>query len=200
MIIGDFCLQRNRRGNSSQITPIARNLGCGGVPVACQSARAPRNPAALSALPKSDGRRLPAPGNIANLQIQRTSTAQIGLRRGGGHAAAPRTGHRPLRQDNVAFAMRIGHNSAFSRPSYERSRMEMTGSQTLPVKRQVAWDALNDPEILKASITGCDELTRTSDTEFATVVTAAGWPGQGQVQGQIDARRRGCARVLHDPL
>ena len=63
--------------------------------------------------------------------------------------------------------------------------MEMTGSQTLPVNRQIAWDALNDPEILKASITGCDELTRTSDAEFATQVTAAVGPVKAKFKAKL---------------
>ena len=63
--------------------------------------------------------------------------------------------------------------------------MEMTGSQTLPVTRQIAWDALNDPEILKASITGCDELTRSSDTEFATQVTAAVGPVKARFKAKL---------------
>jgi carbon monoxide dehydrogenase subunit G len=63
--------------------------------------------------------------------------------------------------------------------------MEMTGSQTLPVSRQIAWDALNDPEILKASITGCDELTRTSDAEFATQVTAAVGPVKAKFKAKL---------------
>ena len=63
--------------------------------------------------------------------------------------------------------------------------MEMTGSQTLPVVRQIAWDALNDPEILKASITGCDELTRTSETEFSTQVTAAVGPVKAKFKAKL---------------
>ena len=63
--------------------------------------------------------------------------------------------------------------------------MELTGTQILPVSQQVAWDALNDPEILKASITGCDELTRTSDTEFATAVTAAVGPVKAKFKAKL---------------
>lgn len=63
--------------------------------------------------------------------------------------------------------------------------MELTGTQTLSVSQQVAWDALNDPEILKASITGCDELTRTSDTEFATAVTAAVGPVKAKFKAKL---------------
>ena len=63
--------------------------------------------------------------------------------------------------------------------------MELTGTQILPVSQQTAWDALNDPEILKASITGCDELTRTSDTEFATAVTAAVGPVKAKFKAKL---------------
>ena len=63
--------------------------------------------------------------------------------------------------------------------------MELTGTQTLSVSQQIAWDALNDPEILKASITGCDELTRTSDTEFATAVTAAVGPVKAKFKAKL---------------
>ena len=63
--------------------------------------------------------------------------------------------------------------------------MELTGTQTLPVSQQIAWDALNDPDILKASITGCDELTRTSDTEFATAVTAAVGPVKAKFKAKL---------------
>lgn len=63
--------------------------------------------------------------------------------------------------------------------------MEMTGSQTLPVNRQIAWDALNDPEILKSSITGCDELTRTAENEFFAGVTAAVGPVKAKFKAKL---------------
>ena len=63
--------------------------------------------------------------------------------------------------------------------------MELTGSQNLPVSQQVAWDALNDPEILKASITGCEALTRTSDTEFTAAVTAAIGPVKAKFKAKL---------------
>ena len=91
----------------------------------------------------------------------------------------------PNQKRSSPATRRIRHNSASFSPSYERIRMEMTGSQTLPVNRQIAWDALNDPEILKASITGCDELTRTSDTEFATQVTAAVGPVKAKFKAKL---------------
>ncbi|MCH2396512.1 SRPBCC domain-containing protein, partial [Oceanibaculum sp.] len=33
--------------------------------------------------------------------------------------------------------------------------MELTGEQRIPAPRQVVWEALHDPEILRECITGC---------------------------------------------
>jgi carbon monoxide dehydrogenase subunit G len=63
--------------------------------------------------------------------------------------------------------------------------MELTGTQTLPVSQQIAWEALNDPEILKVSITGCDQLDRVSDTEFAAGVTAAIGPVKAKFKAKL---------------
>ncbi len=40
----------------------------------------------------------------------------------------------------------------------------MTGERRIPAPRQVVWDALNDVDVLKASIPGCESLDKTSDT------------------------------------
>lgn len=50
--------------------------------------------------------------------------------------------------------------------------MEMTGEYWLEAPQQVVWDALNDPDILKRAIPGCNDLSKTSDSEFSVVVTA----------------------------
>ena len=63
--------------------------------------------------------------------------------------------------------------------------MEMTGTQMLPVPQQIAWEALNDPDILKASIMGCDLLDRTSDTEFVAGVTAAIGPVKAKFKAKL---------------
>ena len=63
--------------------------------------------------------------------------------------------------------------------------MEMNGEVRLEATRQVVWDALNDPEVLKNSIPGCEELQRTSDTEFtATVVSKVG-PIKARFGGKV---------------
>ena len=36
--------------------------------------------------------------------------------------------------------------------------MDMQGSRQLAITREQAWEALNDPEILKRCITGCEKF------------------------------------------
>jgi carbon monoxide dehydrogenase subunit G len=45
--------------------------------------------------------------------------------------------------------------------------MDMTGRQRIPADRDTVWKALNDVEVLKACIPGCQELSKTSDTAMA---------------------------------
>jgi carbon monoxide dehydrogenase subunit G len=48
--------------------------------------------------------------------------------------------------------------------------MDMTGSERIAVRREVVYAALNDPEILKQSLPGCESLDKVSDTEFNAVI------------------------------
>jgi carbon monoxide dehydrogenase subunit G len=53
--------------------------------------------------------------------------------------------------------------------------MEMTGEVRIEAPREEVWAALNDPEVLKASIPGCTDLQKLSDsTMAATVQTKVG--------------------------
>ena len=47
----------------------------------------------------------------------------------------------------------------------------------------MVWRALNDPEVLKASIPGCDELIRESDTSFKGRISAAVGPVRAKFAG-----------------
>ena len=49
--------------------------------------------------------------------------------------------------------------------------MKLTGSYKLNVKKEIVWQALNNPEILKQCIPGCESLERESDTIFKAVAT-----------------------------
>lgn len=48
--------------------------------------------------------------------------------------------------------------------------MELEGSQIIAADRATVWAALNDPEVLKASLPGCQSLDKQDDTHFAAVV------------------------------
>ncbi|WP_181706468.1 SRPBCC domain-containing protein [Chthonobacter rhizosphaerae] len=49
--------------------------------------------------------------------------------------------------------------------------MQMNDGQRIPASRETVWAALNDPEVLKACISGCDGLVLTSPTEVTAKVT-----------------------------
>lgn len=48
--------------------------------------------------------------------------------------------------------------------------MEMSGEYRISASREIVWDALNDPEVLKACLEGCERLDKRSDTEFDALV------------------------------
>jgi carbon monoxide dehydrogenase subunit G len=53
--------------------------------------------------------------------------------------------------------------------------MQMNDSQRIPASREKVWAALNDPEVLKTCIPGCQKLEMSSPTEMtATVVFKVG--------------------------
>ena len=64
--------------------------------------------------------------------------------------------------------------------------MEMTGERRIPASRQAVWDALNDPEILKQCIAGCEELEKTSDTAFSARVTSKVGPVTAKFTGKVE--------------
>jgi len=63
--------------------------------------------------------------------------------------------------------------------------MQMTGEYRIPAPRQAVWDALNDPEVLKRCIPGCDELNRTDDGGFEAKVTAKVGPVRAKFAGKV---------------
>ena len=63
--------------------------------------------------------------------------------------------------------------------------MELSASRLLPVDRDTAWHALNDPERLKAAIAGCESLERTGENEFATVLAASIGPVKARFRGKL---------------
>ena len=64
--------------------------------------------------------------------------------------------------------------------------MTMTGEVQLPAARETVWQKLNDPEVLKACIPGCEELNKTSDTQFQAVATQKIGPVKARFKGIVN--------------
>ena len=45
--------------------------------------------------------------------------------------------------------------------------MKLSDEVIIPVPRQTVWQALNDPEILRQAIPGCEEIVKKSDSHSA---------------------------------
>lgn len=63
--------------------------------------------------------------------------------------------------------------------------MEMNGSKRLDSSREVVWQALNDPEVLKRCIPGCESLEKTADTGFTAQVTIKVGPVKAKFNGKV---------------
>jgi len=63
--------------------------------------------------------------------------------------------------------------------------MEMTGEYKIPAPRQKVWEALNDPEVLKSCIPGCQELNKESDTELTATVKSKVGPVSATFKGKV---------------
>jgi uncharacterized protein len=63
--------------------------------------------------------------------------------------------------------------------------MVMTGEVQLAASREVVYAKLNDAEILKACIPGCEELTKTSDTEMTAVAVTKIGPVKARFKGKV---------------
>jgi carbon monoxide dehydrogenase subunit G len=64
--------------------------------------------------------------------------------------------------------------------------MDMTGEYLIAAPRQKVWDALNDPNILKQCIAGCQELLKTSPTSFTATVQARVGPVSARFGGKVN--------------
>ena len=63
--------------------------------------------------------------------------------------------------------------------------MEMSGQHRIEASRQAVWEALNDPEILKQAIPGCEEIEKTSDTAFTAKVKLKIGPVSAKFAGAV---------------
>jgi uncharacterized protein len=63
--------------------------------------------------------------------------------------------------------------------------MEMKGSRVVPTDVDRTWRALNDPEVLRACIPGCESIDRVSDTEYRLAMTARVGPVSAKFTGRL---------------
>ncbi len=98
--------------------------------------------------------------------------------------------------------------------------MDFTGRYLVPAPPSVVWTALNDPEVLKVCVPGCQALTKTDDTHFNATATLKIGPVKatfkaaiemtdldppqrcvlkGEGQGGVAGFARGEAEVLLEP-
>ena len=63
--------------------------------------------------------------------------------------------------------------------------MKLTGSYNLNVKKEIVWQALNDPNILKQCIPGCETFDKESDTVFNAAATNQIGPMNATFSGTV---------------
>jgi uncharacterized protein len=63
--------------------------------------------------------------------------------------------------------------------------MDMQGSRQLAITQQQAWDALNDPAVLKVCIPGCDKVESTGDNQYVIGMSVKVGPVAAKFAGKI---------------
>jgi carbon monoxide dehydrogenase subunit G len=63
--------------------------------------------------------------------------------------------------------------------------MELISEELVPLPVQKVWDGLNDPEVLKTCIPGCESIIKVSETEYKIVLSAAVGPVKVKFNGKL---------------
>jgi carbon monoxide dehydrogenase subunit G len=63
--------------------------------------------------------------------------------------------------------------------------MDMTGERRIPAPRQVVWSALNDPDVLRVTIPGCESLDKQSDTAMKATAAVKIGPISARFTGNV---------------
>ncbi|MEO5698181.1 MAG: SRPBCC domain-containing protein, partial [Burkholderiaceae bacterium] len=63
--------------------------------------------------------------------------------------------------------------------------MELLGERLIPASVDTTWAALNDPEVLKACIAGCETLERTGPDTLTAVVAVKVGPVSARFKGNL---------------
>ena len=63
--------------------------------------------------------------------------------------------------------------------------MEMSAEQLIPASQQETWDALNDPEVLKACVPGCEAIDLIAGNEYQVQMVARVGPVSAKFKGRL---------------
>ena len=66
--------------------------------------------------------------------------------------------------------------------------MKLSGTYQINLEKQKVWEALNDPNILKESIPGCEEFNKDSDTKFTATAKNKIGPFNASFTGNIELK------------
>ena len=66
--------------------------------------------------------------------------------------------------------------------------MKLSGSYQINLPKEKVWEALNDPEILKQAIPGCEEFVKNSETEFTAKATNKIGPFNASFTGDVELK------------
>ena len=66
--------------------------------------------------------------------------------------------------------------------------MKLTGSYQINLEKQKVWENLNNPEILKQAIPGCEEFKKNSNTEFTATATNKIGPFNASFTGEVELK------------
>lgn len=64
--------------------------------------------------------------------------------------------------------------------------MEITGAYRIPARQEAVWAALNDPDVLRRALPGCQMLEQTGAQEFTATVAAKVGPVSATFKGKVE--------------
>jgi carbon monoxide dehydrogenase subunit G len=94
----------------------------------------------------------------------------------------------PSAEEPIALVRRFGHPAINSKIMAGRCAMAMTmsGEVLLPADKATVWAKLNDPEVLKVCIPGCEELVKDDDTHFSAKAKIKLGPVKAGFKGKVE--------------
>src|SRR3546814_20395628 len=111
-------------------------------------------------------------------------SVSIRANRSSTRTALGRASKRPRRSARSAASVRLRGSSA-RRVSQEKVSMKMSGEQRIAAARDKVWQALNDPDVLRRCIPGCQSLTKESDPRMVAPVEIQNGPIGASFHGGV---------------